>query len=159
MTQPCNQVSQTPLCYFCPAVPAQATIPPVIGEAPNLGWNASAFSITRLSGDCYTEFNIALGAGIAIGLSSRRTSTDPSTLQHGLLFLNINGFQLLQVIERGQPLDLPQPADVSARYRIERDRTRVHFFMGNQLIADRAAVTPESLVVVACLYAVGDEVQ
>ncbi len=159
MTQPCNRVSTEPLCYFCPAVPAQATIPPVIGEGLNLGWNASAFSITRLSGDCYTAFNISLGAGIAIGLSNQRTATDPSTLEHGLLFQNINGFQLLQVIERGVPIGLPQPADPAARYRIERDRARVRFFMGSELIADRLAVTAASLVVVACLYAVGDEVQ
>lgn len=159
MSQPCNRVSQEPLCYFCPAIPAQQPVAPVIGEGLNLGWNASAFSITRIAGDCFTEFNITLGAGLAIGLSNSRTSTDPSTLQHGLLFQNVNGFQLVQVIERGMPFGLPQPADTAARYRIERDRARVRFFMGQNLIADRLAVTAESLVVVACLYAVGDEVK
>lgn len=158
MTQTCTRVSQTPECYFCPAVPAQATVPPVIGEGQNLGWNASAISIDRISGDCFTAFNVMLGAGIAIGLSHQRTAIDPSTITHGLLFQNINGFQLFQVIEGGRLIGTPAPADLGRRWRIERQRGRIRMFSGRELIREQPALTLQSLIVVACLYAVGDEV-
>ena len=154
----CRQVSREPDCFFCPRVPPSPGTPPVFGVNPNLGWDGSAYSRTRLGGDCYTEFTPIVSSAMAIGLSTERTTHDPTTILHGVIFQTFNGLLFYAVVENRRVITELAPATPGVRWRIERFRNEARIIAGGLPVHIAPAATSDSLVVVACLHSIGDQV-
>lgn len=145
-------------CYFCPPIPRQPGTPPTFGIGSNAGWNAGAYSIMRRDSDCYTEFSVAVGASIAIGLAFRRRSLDPSTLHYGAVFTALSGVPLYQVVQRGVIVSAPVPRVGAIKWRIQRSGRYYSLWADDDLLDEADLGSGGSLIVVANMYAVGDEV-
>ena len=146
-------------CVVCAEQPYIAPVPAQTIIDPNIGWNSSAYSAAKISGDCYTQFMLPDCIGTVVGLAPERASNDPRDIPHGFYIYEAGGRRLWSVseggVEKTAPVVRVAGTDV---FRIERRERTVSYFHNGKRIYVSDAPSIEPLVVVACMYSAGDGV-
>lgn len=147
-------------CVQCPEVLPRPAVPAQLLVTPNFGWNASAVSRRRYSGDVFTQFTAPACTGVVIGLVPERRSHAPRDVSHGFYLYQSGGVDWWSVVEYGQPLGMPTRRTTFADvFRIERVRERVLYYVNGRMVRrSERPLPPGSLQVICLLYAAGDRV-
>lgn len=146
-------------CVVCPEIPAVPATPAQTIYSPRIGWDASAYSVRRLSGDVYTQFQLPPCVGTVVGLGQERVNSDPRNVPHGFYAYQNSGREVWVVAEHGVEKTAPvvrvQDTDL---FRIERRGSVIRYFHNNRQVYVSELPSEGTLVVVACLFASGDGV-
>lgn len=144
-------------CVECPEITASE---PRIGSEPIIGWNAGANSASMLDGSVHTVFTMSgQAAGVVVGFKgTRRFQTAPSTIEHGLQFMTVDGRPTYRVVERGAQKTQPAQYADGDVFEIRRVFGDVTYYRNSNLLRTSTTRSFGPLVVNACLYASGDRV-
>jgi hypothetical protein len=146
-------------CVVCYASPAVEAVPARTISVPRAGWDASAYSQTRLDGDLKLTFNVPSSVGVITGLATERRSNDPRDVPWAFYVWKSGGAEKWAVSEAGvlktTPVVRVPETDV---FRIERCNGTVTYLHNNLIVYVSEANSLGSLVAVTCLYASGDGV-
>ena len=161
MPNNCTTTSQG--CTECPAIAARAYKPPQYNVVT--GWNAGANSINRLDGNIHTVFQVPpSAAGVVVGFKGdRANATDPTAIEHGLLFSRSGGVCWCRTMESGVVGPIEAGFDDSSwSFELRRVNGVVSYYRSNGgtpiLISRSPTHSLGPKVVNACLYSTGDEV-
>lgn len=146
-------------CVVCPEQPYIAPTPEQRIIDPRYGWNASAYSVERREGDCYTQFSMPPCMAAAVGFAASRLSSDPRDIPHAFYIYRNAGAEYWVVLEAGVPITAPVlRVPETDEFRIERRGSTVTYFHNGKTKHVSAVPTAVPLVVVGCMYAAEDGV-
>jgi hypothetical protein len=153
-------LSDTESCVVCPAVAAVPGVPESIDVNRLLGWNAGAYSLRAIAGNCYTQFRVPGGVvGVVVGLSPIPASNRPTDVPHGFYVYQAAGREWWRVLEAGVGVTAPVVRSATDDlFRMERRAGIVSYFHNDRRLYVSTVPQLAELHVVACLFSAGDGV-
>lgn len=147
-------------CIQCPEVLAVTAVPGRTITDRNLGWNASAYSVSDIAGDVYTEFSVPANVtGVFCGFADRRVDDNPANIPFAFYVYQSGGQQLWSIYELGVQQTSPVVrVPATDLFRIERRSGAITYFFNNRRYYASAGTILSDLVVLTCMYAAGDGV-
>jgi hypothetical protein len=146
-------------CVVTPACAGSAYQPGYTVNQPIFDWNAGADSITELTGDAHTVFQMPTPvSGVIIGFKTSRLSTTvPSLITHGFYFFNSVGTPYAQIVESGQVIGSAFSYTSADNFEVRRASGQVTYWHNSALIYTSSALSIDAIIVNTCLFASGDQ--
>ena len=147
-------------CLVCPEVDAKPAVPGYYVSRPVVGWSAGANTVKQLDGDVHAVFSLPGGtAGAAIGFKTSRTrQVVPDLVLFGFYFQSVGGADVVQVIESGVMKTSPVLRAGTDTFEVRRIIGNVEYLITKTLVYTSTLKSVGSIVLNACLYASGDEI-